>query len=278
MKRLRDVAAQLRRGKQVAMAFLRMSLVMELSYPVSMVMSHLSPLVTPILFYFVATLLPRSSDQFGGDYFTFVVVGLVANQMLQAGLASFGSSLQSALQQGQFEMLLVEPVRWRLLPFGMVLFSIITKTINTVFIVVLALLLGARFVWEGAPVALLVLLLGMTATLGIGILSASIRVLAKRSDPLLTIYQMAATILAGVFFPLDALPGFVRFFSWLIPHTYVIGAMRKALLPQTAALDIEMGPALLALLVFNLVIFPLSLWIFGRSLQFGRKLGVLSGY
>lgn len=278
MKGLRNLLAQLRRGKQVAMAFLRMSLSMELSYPVSMMMTHISPLMGPLLFYFVATLVPRSSDLFGGDYFAFVVVGIIADQMLSAGLGAFGNTLSSALQQGQFEMLLVEPVRWRLLPFGMVLYSLITKTINTALIVLLAVLLGAQFVWGGAPVALLVLLLGMTATLGIGILSASVRVLAKRSDPLLTIYQMAALVLAGVYFPIDALPGFVRVFSWLIPHTYVIGAMRKSLLPETAALTIELGPAVLALIAFNLVIFPLSLWLFGRSLQFGRKLGVLSGY
>lgn len=278
MKRVRALFAQLRRGKQVAMAFLRMSLSMELSYPVSLLIRHVSPLVTPLLFFFVATLVPQSSDQFGGDYFTFVMVGLIANQMLQAGLASFGSTLNSALQQGQFEMLLVEPVRWRLLPFGMVLFTLITQTINTALIVLLAVLLGAEFIWGGAPAALAVLILGMTATLGIGILSASVRVLAKRSDPLLTLYQMAAMVLAGVFFPLDALPAFARFFSWLIPHTYVIGAMRKALLPETAALDIELAPAVLALAAFNLAILPLSLWLFGRSLEFGRKLGVLSGY
>lgn len=274
----RTIAGRVRRGKQVAFAFLRLSLVLEMSYPISFVTSHISPLVPAVLFFFVAALVPQSSDRLGGDYYTFVIIGLVATQMLSAGLGSFGNVLQSAVQQGQFEMLLVEPIRWRLLPFGMVLYLLIDKVVNTSLILVVAVLLGANIVWQGLPVALLVILLGMGGTLGIGILSASVRVLAKRSDPLLTLYQHAAAVLAGVYFPLELLPDSLRLFSWLIPHTYVIAAMRNALMPSAAGLEMSLGTAVLALLVFNAVIFPVSLWIFGRSLEFGRKLGVLSGY
>ena len=34
----------------------------------------------------------------------------------------------------------------------------------------------------------------------------------------------------------------------------------------------------LPLVVFIAVVFPLSLWLFGRTLEYGRKTGLLGGY
>jgi hypothetical protein len=42
------------------------------------------------------------------------------------------------------------------------------------------------------------------------------------------------------------------------------------------------GPSLQAsfavLAAFNLAVFPFAIWLFGRSMQYGRKMGVLAGY
>jgi len=36
--------------------------------------------------------------------------------------------------------------------------------------------------------------------------------------------------------------------------------------------------AVLALLIFNVVVMSIGLWLFSRSLEYGRKMGMLSGY
>jgi hypothetical protein len=36
--------------------------------------------------------------------------------------------------------------------------------------------------------------------------------------------------------------------------------------------------AVLALLIFNVVVMSAGLWLFSRSLEYGRKMGMLSGY
>ena len=41
---------------------------------------------------------------------------------------------------------------------------------------------------------------------------------------------------------------------------------------------ISFGTAVLALAVFNIIAFTTGLWLFSRSLEYGRKMGVLSGY
>jgi hypothetical protein len=42
--------------------------------------------------------------------------------------------------------------------------------------------------------------------------------------------------------------------------------------------SIGFGPAMLALAIFNIVVFGTGLWLFARSLQYARKMGMLSGY
>jgi hypothetical protein len=34
----------------------------------------------------------------------------------------------------------------------------------------------------------------------------------------------------------------------------------------------------LLLLVFIAVVYPIAMWLYGRSLEYGRKMGLLAGY
>ena len=68
-------------------------------------------------------------------------------------------------------------------------------------------------------------------------------------------------------------------FSWVIPHTYVIQALRRVLMPSGEVLPgPTTGQALIALLVFSAIAYPIALTIFGRTMDYGRKIGALSGY
>ena len=119
----------------------------------------------------------------------------------------------------------------------------------------------------------------MLASLAIGVLSGSVVVLAKRGDPVLTLYTIAASLLSGALFPVELLPAWLRWLSWLLPQTYVISALRHLLMPQGELLPgASIGQAVLGLSVFVLIGLPLALWVFGRAMEAGRRMGVLSGY
>lgn len=260
-------------------AFLRVAFSRAVSYPMSLVMTEIGAVIPIFVFFFVARLVDHSGTSVGGDYFTFAVIGIITTHALNGGLQGFGHELDVAIKQGRFEALLVEPVPWRALPFGLSQWPVLVRMIAASVAVVVATALGADIRVAGFLPALLLLLLGVFATLSIGIVAASVKVLSKQSDPVLTLYQLAASVLGGAFFPLSVLPPFVRAFSWAIPHTYVIQAMRRVLMPGGDGLSgLSAGQAGLALLGFDLVLLPFALWLFGRSLEVGRRLGVLGGY
>ena len=121
MKVNRRPSSGIRRAFQTASAFLRIGYLTSISYPLGFVIEQLQGVVFPIIFYFVTQLMGdrAQADRFGGDYYTYTVIGLFALQVISAGIRGFAAELDTALHRGNFEMLLVEPVRWRLLPFGM---------------------------------------------------------------------------------------------------------------------------------------------------------------
>lgn len=269
----------LRRAGQIALAFFQISIRETLNYPLALVMQALGTFVPVVTFKFVSEMVGESGPEVAFDYYTFVVLGIAAMGLLGVTLNSFGNFMLQFVNQGQLEMFLVEPLPWRSLPFALIPWPAAQSIVSAALMLLVSVPLGASYSLSGIPAALVIVVLGFAATLSVGILGASIKVLSKRSDPLLQLYTIAASVLSGAFFPVEILPSWLRSLSWLIPHTYVMQALRRVLMPQG---DVLPGPtggqAILALVIFSLVMYPIALWVFGRSLDYGRKVGALSGY
>jgi ABC-2 type transport system permease protein len=263
---------------QIQRGFFRLGWLGLVSYPASFVTQLLAQLATLVVTLFVGEIIQQGPDV-GNDYFTFAVIGLTVSAILQAGLTGFGSAMEFEIQAGRVEALLVEPVNWRMLPFGMVQFIAVQRTAIALAAMALAVPLGASFVIAGLLPALGITLLAFVAVLAIGILGTSLKLLSKRSDPILMIYTLVASIFSGSAFPLSVIPDWLRPISWFIPHTYVIAASRQLLMQDGDQIP---GPDLrisvIALVLMCIVLYPLAFFMYGRVMEVGRRLGVLAGY
>ena len=268
------------RARRTALGFLRMGYLRSISYPLGFVLEQIHALVFPVIFVFIAELSNNSSgDRFGGDYYTFVIIGIFSIHAITAGIRGFSVELDQAITRGNFEMLLVEPIKWRMLPFAMSLWPVMLGIVTGGFILFSGALLGAEYEMSGLVVAIPIVLLGITAGLSLGIFSASIKVLAKKGDPILTVFLLIAQVFSGGYFPLEMLPGPIRWLAYGIPHTYVIGALRRVLMPGGDLLGgLTLQSSLIGLIVFNILMYPLALYLFGRGMEVGRKYGLLGGY
>jgi ABC-2 type transport system permease protein len=261
----------------IAVAFLRMDAIEEFSYPMSLILSELGTVLPVLVSFFIGDLVGESAEV-GNDYFTFAVLGLAISAMMQGALSGFGGNLQRALNRGSLETLLVEPVPWTFLPFAMNLWHTMMGILEGALIMLLGLLLGANYLSGGWWRFLVLVVLGILACTAIGIVSAAILVISKRSKPFLTLYGMAASLLGGALFSVDQLPSWLQPLAYAIPHTYVINASRAVLMEDPGTFVIPFNTAVLALLIFNVVVLAAGLWLFSRSLEYGRKMGMLSGY
>jgi ABC-2 type transport system permease protein len=126
------------------------------------------------------------------------------------------------------------------------------------------------------PLALVVLFLGILACNALGTFAASFLILFKRGDPVVMLFSLAAGVLGGALFPVSVLPEWIRWVSYLVPHTYVISAERQLLMPNPPAGELPVGTSIVVLAILCIVTLTLGLWVFDRSLKLARRLGILS--
>lgn len=250
-----------------------------LAYPLAFMLAIFSRLTNVFLYYFVARIVTTDESVVAGGYFAFSVVGTLVLWVLGAGLELFGSFVQRTIDQGHLELYLVQPVAWPLLPFLWFQWLVVERIVAGIATVVVAYALGVRFATDRLLLAVVVLALGVAATHAIGVIAASVRLLSKRADPVLLAYTVASTVFSGLFVPVQVLPGILQSLSWLIPHTYVVDALRQLLLDGgEASSRVSVGNAVLALGSFTVVAYAVGLVLFSKSLHYARRRGILGSY
>ena len=262
--------------RSTLMAFLRTEFIEEISYPMSFAFTLLRSVMPLLLSFFIGQLI--RDPRVGGDYLTFATIGLGVTAMLSGALAGFGGSMSRAFQRGTLETYLVEPVPWTFLPIAMNTWQLLLGLFNGAVILVLGLVLGANFISGNLLAFIFLVLLGLIATTAIGLVSAAVLMLTLKSQPILTFYGMAAGLLAGAVFSVSQLPPWLRFFSYFIPHTYVINGSRTLLMENPGSFQIPYSTAVFVLLGFSVLVFPFGIWLFRKALEFARRSGMLSGY
>lgn len=97
----------------------------------------------------------------------------------------------------------------------------------------------------------------------LGILLSS---LAKRAEQAIQFFPLVilpAFLLSGIFWPIQAIPEWIRPFSYLVPPTYAANACRAVML-KGWGLD-KIWPDILALVIFALLFLGLAIWTLKRG-------------
>jgi ABC-type multidrug transport system ATPase subunit/ABC-type multidrug transport system permease subunit len=266
---------------RVAQAFLKKDLINELSYPVSFLLQMLSIFFTVGVFYFISQMLGSSVSArlapYGGEYFPFVLIGIAFNSYFGVGLSSFANNLRQAQTTGTLEAMLTTPTRISVIIWASALWDYLLTTLKViVYLAVGGIWLHVNFTNANIAAALVILLMTLISFSSIGIIAASFVMVLKRGDPIAWFFNSLSGLLGGVYYPLDVMPGWMRWIAGWLPITYALQAMRLALL-QGASI-ISLLPQMLTLAAFSLVLFPLSLFSFKYAVRRAKFEGSLSHY
>jgi ABC-2 type transport system permease protein len=249
-----------------------------LSYKLNFTAHYVSTFVSVLFFYFLDRLFTRSGVDVvgGGSYFAFLLIGGAFSRYLDLTMRSFAENLREEMLQGTLEPLLVTATPTVLALLGPSAWMLVEGTVLAFVQLLLGTLLGADLSGAHWPAAALVYLFSLSSLLSYGILSAAFTLVFKRSDPLNWVVGATAYLFSGVYFPISILPPALRAISYLLPFTYAIDGLRGALMRGE-------GPAalkgnLLALLVFTLVLLPLSVWALRRAIHRVKVTGELTHY
>jgi ABC-2 type transport system permease protein len=126
------------------------------------------------------------------------------------------------------------------------------------------------------PGALIVLAASILAFAGLGIISTSYLLLFKRGNPGRWLIVGASGLLGGMMYPVSVLPVPLQWLSKLIPVTYSLEGMRKALLAGAGLA--QLWPSVRVLLLFSVILLPLSSVIFAWALRRTKITGTLTHF
>lgn len=266
-------------GRTWVAAFLRRDWKIARSYRLQFVLDLASIPLALGLFFFLSRLvdssaLPADSDLSQG-YFSFAAVGLVVFRMVQTALSSFSTKLRNEQTTGTFEALLASPVSPTVVVLGIASFDLLRAVAGGMVTLLVALLLGLELQLSVATLAgLAVGLPALLATFAaVGVLVAAFAAVFKQVNALLGLVTAALALLAGVYFPIEVLPGPLLAVANLLPFTWGVDVMRAALLRGELATD-----RLLLLVGFAAAALPVSLWLFARSVDHARRRGTLGQF
>ncbi|MFQ5401033.1 MAG: ABC transporter permease [Anaerolineae bacterium] len=266
---------------RVLRAFLVRDFFTETSYRFAFLAGIGGILIRAFIFYFLSLLFGESAapllQDYGGDYFSFVIIGIALGGYFGVGLNGFARALRQAQTTGTLEAMMMTPTPVSLIIVGSAAWSYTYTT----FRVLVYLLLGVAFLGldlSGAntAAALVILALAIISFASIGVLAASVIMIIKRGDPVTALFGNLANLIGGVFYPVALLPGWLQAIARLFPITYALRAMRMALL-NGVSWDV-LASDLLALALFCAVLFPLSLVVFRFAAERARKDGSLAHY
>ncbi len=232
-------------------------------------------------FYFLSQLLGGSVssqlDEYGGDYFSFVLIGLAFSGFISLSLSNYAQSIRDGQVMGTLEIMLLSPTRLSSILISSSLWSYIQTAFNVVIYFVIGILVfGFSVSQANFLTALVVLILSIASFSGIGILSAAVVLVVKKGDPVTWIFGGASSLLSGVYYPLSVLPNWLEPLSRVLPLTYSLDAMRLAMLKGYTLYQVRFD--VLILLAFTLVLTPLSLFVFRKALRRAKMEGSLVQY
>ena len=127
--------------------------------------------------------------------------------------------------------------------------------------------------WVGA---LLVLVASVLAFSGLGILSASYLLVFKKGNPVNWAVIGVSSVVGGMMYPVSVLPKWLQFIARLTPVTYSLEGMRAALLGHASFL--ELWPSHAALLIFAVLLLPISFLVFSWALRRTKIAGTLTHF
>ncbi len=263
------------------LAFLVRDIREEASYKLAFLMRIGGAFLACFTFFFLSKLIGKGTvpylKPYGGDYFSFVLIGIALAGYHQVALSGFSRSIREAQMKGTLEAVLLTQTSIPTIIFCSALYTFLWTTLTVLlYLLVGVLVLGAEISGNNIPGALLILLLTITSFCGIGIISASFVMVFKKGDPLALILSAGSFLLGGVYYPIAVLPRWLQQVSYFLPIRHALDGMRLCLLKGASFPAI--ARSLLALAVFTLILLPLGLLCFQYAVKRAKVAGSLTHY
>src|SRR3954452_23423600 len=215
----------------------------------------------------------KGSD--ANDLLLFLLIGTLVWAYLSAVLDDIRLVVTWERWEGTIEHTLMAPVPRVAHLVGTAAFGILHGMVRTTLIMLIALpFFDAQLDkanWVGAAVVIVV---GSLSLIGLGRLAGVLpMVYPERGEQLSYMLQAVVLLVSGVYYSVETLPTLLQALSHFSPATYLLRPSRPALIDGASISDLASD--LLVLVVFAVVLIPLSIATFSAAERWAKRTGRL---
>ena len=249
-------------------------------YPLNAVSNIFQPIiwVTPV--YFMGQAFSTNGQALGfaqysgsGDYMSYILLGTALSNFILTVFWGMGYALKEDMDAGVLESNWLTPISRIHILVGRTLTSLLTTTVTSLIMLVLAGLLFGFHPTGSALAAFLTAIPMLIGLYGFGFAFAGIVLLMREANTLVDVSSFLVQGLSGANFPVRSLPYWLIPVSLMLPLTYGFDAVRGWLLHTNTLLPLNVE--VLLLIAFMFVMLWFGSWFFDRIERRVRTLGTL---
>jgi ABC-2 type transport system permease protein len=265
----------------LAWAFVKRDAAIELSYKTSFVIQMLGTVVLLAIFYYLGQLMDpddiEALDKYGGSFLAFLLIGVALTDCVGISLTTFAKQIREGQLTGSFEVTLMSPVSLQTILICSALWPHLFSAIRFFFYLMLGTLMySVELEQANLTAGLLIFVLTVLSFAGVGMLWASVVLVIKRGEALITVIGYLVIIVSGTLFPPSLLPNWLQSLAKLIPLTHGLHGMRLALL-QGYGIQ-ELWGTIVIMMVFTVTLIAVGLIAFNVAVHIAKRTGTLSQY
>jgi ABC-2 type transport system permease protein len=233
--------------------------------------------VNSLTILFIAAATERITGQHVDTTFfvLYLLIGTTLWSYLSAVFDVVAETIAWERWEGTIEYTLMAPVPRSLHLLGTCCFAVTYAVVRAILIFVVVGLLFNVDLGHAMPLtAVLVVIIGSLSVIGLAIVAAVLPLLfTERGAQMTFVIHSSLLLISGVYAPVDVLPGWLQVLSPVSPMTYVLRAVRAALLEGASPFDVAGDLVILA--VMGALLIPFGLFVFRTAERYARRTGRL---
>ena len=249
-------------------------------YPSSFVLAVIQSFVNTGMWFFISLFLKdyaaASLTGYGGDFVSYMVIGVVFFQSSSSALNLPFGSLNTAFWDKRLEVYNSSSYGIWAFITGRFIWTFFYQLVIQAGVLIAAVLFAGVKINTALPVLPLIMfyICFILICFGFGLIGASnfFNLEVKQgSEPFTWFVDVLARIFSGIYYPLAVLPLGIQFVSRLIPHTYAMEGLRLIMLNGYGFENTVVMTDMLVLLGFAAVSMTLGIFLLNRSIEKASK-------
>jgi ABC-2 type transport system permease protein len=195
-------------------------------------------------------------------YFSFVAPGIMALTVTMSVMTGLPVAISQEKELGTMDGIMAAPIKRLSIIFGKALGQTARGMIQGTIVLILAVGLFGVTIQGNILLVYALLILGVFAFVGLGIVITSVAKDQQTAQMLLMTISFPMMFLSGVFFPIQQMPWYMQDISKVLPLTYEAQALRQVMVLGAGIPDIT--TELIVLIVFGAIMMAIAVPLFRR--------------